>query len=573
MATLSEIDAEIIAAKNKLVEAAEKAGTFASGEMGTISGDGGSYPTLAQFISDNQQAIGDYPSIDARLDQAESDLQGLDELKAPGAGFIFDGKYDVLLAYGQSNALGLAGNSGDVSGFPAPLANSMMFDVDTSTIKPIIQNMKSANGETSTGHAWAEFANQYFREMRRGLIVVNAARGAMPIATLAKGNASGYYANAVSAVQAAKEAAVAQGMSLGRTIVCWHQGETDQLNDTSFESYRAALVSMISNLAADINSEFFGICTVGCPMTRLERTWYQIQAAQRFVAQNTPAAAIVFDGCPTFSVKEGFLKDDTDEHYSQRGYNVMGYFSAKSFAQVFGRPKSMPDMLEYDRAGALWSRRERASALASYQGGSWRLASKDDPLAGFRTSGISAVSVPSANTLRFKLSNRADNFFEASVKLSQIAVQEGITAHASPFVSGNDFFVDVNFYIDLRVMISLSQGTVFAGRPLAAVTGTWLASIVSASVAANVATITHGSTSRLPIACHNGGSAALSGQPAAVYVAAPSATTTLVSFGTGTQPANAGIDVAIDKVAVSIAALQLLAGFTVEVGATIAPQV
>lgn len=278
--------------------------------------------------------------------------------------------YDIVVAYGQSNALGLARLSGDTSGYPVMLPTSLMYDPDTDTIKPLIQGMKSVNGETSTGHAWGEFANEYYRQTRRGVIVVNAARGGMPIASLSKGHASGYYTAMINGAKAAVLAAGAAGMNVGRRIVCWHQGESDQLNNTTFDVYRTTLVTLVQNIHADLPVSMFGICTVGCPPTRLETTWAQIQNAQRYVAQTVDRVSIVFDGCPTFSIADGILNPSgTDERYSQKGYNLIGFHAARGFAALSDeadRVKTLADMAIYGsngKFGPAWARPVRVSGL------------------------------------------------------------------------------------------------------------------------------------------------------------------------------------------------------------------
>lgn len=485
--------------------------------------------------------------------------------------------YDVLVAYGQSNALGLAGLSGDTSGFPQMLPTSLMYDPVSGQIKPMIQGMRSVNGETSTGHAWGEFANEYYRRTKRGLIVVNAARGGMSIATLSKGNASGYYAKMIDGANAAVTAAVNMGLTVGNRLVCWHQGETDQQNDTSFEEYRNALENMVTNINTDWPISLFGICTVGSPLSRKENTWAQIQNAQRYFAGTNPKAAIVFDGCPTFSITDGIINaSGTDEHYSQKGYNLMGYHAAQGFASVLDRAsrvKSPDELAEYGgrgKVGPAWARAERVSGHGFYRDGLWRLSSKDMNSNDFRTAGVGSISA-NDNTIRVKLSNRADYMFETHVKVSQVGIMCGIVPHISRTIVGTEFYLDLNFYIDLRIVASLSSGGLFFGRPIAALPF-WLSSFVTASLNGGVLTLSHGATSQAPMVSHNGGGGALNGQPAAVYAAAPTATTTIVSFGTGAQPANPAINIGIDRMLIPHAALALLPGFAFEFAATIAPR-
>ncbi|MEE5046316.1 sialate O-acetylesterase [Pseudomonas alliivorans] len=491
--------------------------------------------------------------------------------------------YDVLVVYGQSNALGLAGSMGDTSGFPTMLPTSLMYDPDTGTIKPLIQNMKSVNGSMSSGHAWGEFANEYYRRTKRGVIVVNAARGGMPIASLVKGAGTGYYETMVNGAKAAVIAAGNAGLTVGNKMVCWHQGESDQSPDgaapgTSYTTYYTALFNLIENLSADFPFSFFGICTVGCPPSRPETSWSEVQNAQRTLAQRRANTAIVFDGCPTFSVEDGIINPSrSDEHYSQQGYNLMGFHAARSFAELFsnaGRVKSSVDLNEYGgsgKVGANWARAERVSGMVFYHTSGWRLSSKDLSLNEFRTAGVVSV-VPNAagNALRVKLANRADFMFETYVKVNQVGVRNGVTAVIQKQGAGDDYFLDITFYVDLRIAANLANGNLFYGRPLVGLP-TWLSSFVTAGLTSGVLTITHGGSGLVPQVSHCGGPDGFSGQPAPVSLTTPNNTQTRVSFGTGAQPAYPLALVSIDKVLVPISSLALLDSFTFEFGATIAP--
>ncbi|MEE5079570.1 sialate O-acetylesterase [Pseudomonas alliivorans] len=489
--------------------------------------------------------------------------------------------YDVLVVYGQSNALGLAGSMGDTSGFPTMLPTSLMYDPDTGTIKPLIQNMKSVNGSISSGHAWGEFANEYYRRTKRGVIVVNAARGGMPIASLVKGAGTGYYETMVNGAKAAVIAAGNAGLTVGNKMVCWHQGESDQSPDgaapgTSYAIYYAALITLIDNLTIDFPFSFFGICTVGCPPSRPETSWGEVQNAQRTAAQRVPNVSIVFDGCPTFSIIDGILKaGGADEHYSQRGYNLMGFHAARGFAELFsnaGRVKSLADLSEYggvSKVGPAWARAQRSAGRLFWHTTGWRVSSKDLDDLGWRSSGVTRVT-EDANSLYVRFDNRADFIFETHAKVDRVSAQYGITVSSTKAAVAGEDVLQLEFYIDLRIAANLGTGALFFNRPPATIPA-WLASFTTASLASNVLTLTHGGTTLIPQACHIGGADAFSGQPAPLSITCPTNVQSRITFGTGTQPAYPLVAIAIDKVRIPIAALKLLDGFKCEFGATIAP--
>lgn len=494
---------------------------------------------------------------------------------------VFKGTYDLLVVYGQSNALGLAGAMGDTSGWPTPLSTSLMYDVDTGTIKPIIQNMKSVNGAVSSGHSWGEFANEYFRKTQRGVIVVNAARGGMAIASLIKGAGTGYYEGMVAGATAAVTAASAAGYNIGSRMVCWHQGESDMSIDpavspTKYDTYYGALNTLIENLRTDFPFSFFGICTVGCPPSRLETSWGVTQNAQRTLAQRRADTSIVFDGCPTFFAADGMVNaSGGDEHYSQKAYNLMGYHAAQGFAELFSkgtRVKSSVDLNEYGGAsklGPAWARAQRSSGRILWHTTGWRVSSKQLDDAGWRSSGVVEVK-EDTNNLYVKFDNRADFIFETYARVDRISQQYGIGVIPTKAQFGGEDVLQLEFYIDLRIAANLATGALFFNRPPSTLPA-WLSNFITAGLSGGVLSITHGATTLIPQVCHIGGADGFSGQPAALYLTAPTNTLTRVSFATTGQPSYPLVALAIDKVKMPIAALKLLDGFRCEFGATIAP--
>ncbi|HFO9797450.1 TPA: phage tailspike protein, partial [Escherichia coli] len=236
--------------------------------------------------------------------------------------------YDVFVTYGQSNSAGEAILSGDTSGFPAALPKSLMYDFSDGAIKPIIQNVVSSSGVASSGHAWGEFENEWYRLSGRGSVEIHCGRGATTIAQLSKGTT--YYTLLVNAVASAKQAMISAGLPIGKTYVMYHQGESDMSAGTTYNAYRDRFIALIDDLKADINFDLFCNFTVGCPGNRTEESWAAIQNAQRWVCNNKTNAVTVFDGCPSFLKGDGNIgTTDGGVHYTQRGYNTMGREGAR----------------------------------------------------------------------------------------------------------------------------------------------------------------------------------------------------------------------------------------------------
>ena len=141
-----------------------------------------SYDTLVDYIPDVlkydpdqfEQRLADPNSTvsiaGVPASQVAHNVTATEYLEAPDV-------YDVIVTYGQSNSAGEAILSGDTSGFPAPLPKSLMYDFTDGAIKPIIQAIVSSSGVASSGHAWGEFTNEWYRLSGRGSVVVHCCRG------------------------------------------------------------------------------------------------------------------------------------------------------------------------------------------------------------------------------------------------------------------------------------------------------------------------------------------------------------------------------------------------------------
>ncbi|MCP9688566.1 phage tailspike protein, partial [Escherichia fergusonii] len=327
--------------------------------------------------------------------------------------------YDIFVTYGQSNSAGEAILSGDTSGFPDPLPKSLMYDFRDGTIKPIIQNMVSSSGVASSGHAWGEFANEWYRLSGRGAVVVHCGRGATSISQLSKSPVGdGYYELLVSSVNNTLARMNTQELPVGKVYVLFHQGETDQLNGTSFDTYRGLFVALIDNLASDIPMARFANCTVGCPKNRPEYTWQTIQNAQRYVVNGRDIAVTAFDGCPSFLNRDGNVGTE-GVHYTQKGYNTMGAGAARGLWSVEKggvKTKTKEDILQYSTNNvAPWLRAKHCAAAARFAAStsSWQLLNVNNNDGVMRPSNFCKVSTAAdGNYLLFTVSDNAACWFD-----------------------------------------------------------------------------------------------------------------------------------------------------------------
>ncbi|EEX7334277.1 hypothetical protein DX549_003224 [Escherichia coli] len=483
--------------------------------------------------------------------------------------------YDVFVTYGQSNSAGEAILSGDTSGFPAPLPKSLMYDFRDGTIKPIIQNMVSSSGVASSGHAWGEFANEWYRLSGRGAVVVHCGRGATSISQLSKSPVGdGYYELLVSSVNNTLARMNTQELPVGKVYVLFHQGETDQLNGTSFDTYRGLFVKLIDDLSSDISMARFANCTVGCPKNRPEYTWQTIQNAQRYVVNGRDIAVTAFDGCPSFLNRDGNVGTE-GVHYTQKGYNTMGAGAARGLWSVEKggvKTKTKEDILQYSTNNvAPWLRVKQCAAAARFAAStaSWQLLNVNNNGGVMRPSNFCKVSpAEDGNYLLFTVSDNAACWFDYTAYMDRSQLTTGLYAIADRFNLDGDYNLRVTIYADIEIIVNVNTGEIRYGRK-PTTPPEWVSSTVTSSVTSsgNV-TLTHGTSSRIPTACYYS-STTLVDPSATVGIYAPSTTTTVV------HAANVSISswvaVSLRGVLIKPSAIQSL-GATIYVSGTYAPE-
>lgn len=483
--------------------------------------------------------------------------------------------YDLIVTYGQSNSAGEAILSGDTSGFPDPLPKSLMYDFTDGVIKPIIQNMVSSTGVASSGHAWGEFANEWYRLSGRGSVVVHCGRGAASIAQLSKAPVgSGYYELMVSGVNSAIARMITQGLTLGKVYVLFHQGEADQLNETPFDTYRGLFATLIDNLASDIPMARFANCTVGCPKNRPEYTWQTIQNAQRYVVNGRDIAVTAFDGCPSFLNRDGNVGTE-GVHYTQKGYNTMGAGAARGLWSIEKggiKTKTNDDILQYSANNvAPWLRAKHCAAAARFAAStaSWQLLNVNNNGGVMRPSNFCKVS-PSedGNYFLFTVSDNAACWFDYTAYMDRGQLTTGLYAIADRFNLEGEYNIRVTIYADIEIIVNVTTGEIRYGRT-PTTPPAWVASTVTSSVTSpGAVTLTHGISSRIPTACYYS-STTLVDPSATVGVYAPSTTTTVVqAANVSTSP---WVAVSLRGILVKPASIQSL-GATIYVSGTYAPE-
>lgn len=338
----------------------------------------------------------------------------------------------------------------------------------TSTFIPLAQNYQSwsTNDNQSSGHAWGEFANTLIKlNPNCGVIIISGADGGKTIAQISKEAGTGYYEAGINGFTTGKAAAAAAGYTIFKTVVMWHQGETDQSSLTAYADYKASLTAMIANLKADTAFDHFGICLVGCPRTRLSYTWDSVQLAQKNAVSINENVFMAYLGCPKFSTADGTLGSE-GTHYTQQGYNTMGHGAAIALNDVMSRDGAeiQASQLEDSLLGMLNMppifKGVYTSAVVQYSAANgWYLRYTGNGSGKVITAAVASVSLSSDSlSLTFNLSYIPDYLYNYNASVGPLPGFP-VRAHVS-WTSGTN-----------KVVVTLT-GTVSVGIDLA--TGTLL---------------------------------------------------------------------------------------------------
>ena len=428
-----------------------------------------------------------------------------------------DNKCDIVLVYGQSNAVGFAGQPGvpavDNYATPAPLSGAYNYDPATDSIVTISNTMNHLNyideGTASRGNAWTAFANEWISLTGRKCVVVNGARGGTSISQLSRGAGVGpkdYYQIMVDGNRSARDAMQRQGLEAGNTYLVFHQGETDMTLGTTFEAYKASLRQLFIDLKSDIPQlSKIGVCIVGCPSSRNQFDWDRIQSAQWQAVDNNENASVIYDGCPSFDLYSKQYNAADQTHYSQRGYNQMGKGAATGLFEWVGNKINSPgSSVRTDRskliAGTGYGSMQYVSGVAIVSGGSATLARKSNTTIqnAFYPCYIDKLLTDEvdANSLVFRTSGIAPVFYSYGINVPAELRQNGIYAVASRYNNGEVYGIRVRFYADLTFLVNTPTGAIIGQIPPAP--GSFLSSIVSATAVGGVATITHPAITQTP---------------------------------------------------------------------------
>lgn len=502
--------------------------------------------------------------------------------------------YDIVIAYGQSNAVGYAGQPGvpavDDSSTPTANIFAKNYDPATDSIIPISNTMNHLNyileSGGSRGNAWTAFSNTWYGRTGNGVVILNGARGGASISQLQKGNTNpvapdavidaDYYQRTLDAYQSTKAAMATQGYDQGGTYCVFHQGETDQQSGLNPVSYRNDLKQLALDMFVDFNNlSKFGVCIVGCPGSRPLESWQTIQSAQYSAVNDGVGGdigrnmAVVFDGCPSFTLDNGQYNIADDTHYSQRGYNEMGVGAARGLSDWVTSDIDQTGNetnIRHRRGvtGAGYAAINKVSAIASFDGAAWSLLTDTNtgPTAPFHPNFVKNITL-TGGVLRFILSGISPVTYDMSVELNDAGVQNSIFPTITKFTGTNEWGFDIDFRADLYFFVDTATGVILEKNPPAAVTaGSLIDLTVSATTDGTTATVTHPSTQSIPEAQYMATSAAEAGS---VGMRVDATTTTRIT-ATG---ASSSAAMRVRRVALTRSQVEGIGAFSVRISASV----
>lgn len=376
--------------------------------------------------------------------------------------------YDLFITYGQSNAVGFAR---DTPGFPTVIHDkALWFNYSDQSISKIVKAMYNSSGQTSTGHAWASFANEYIRLTGRGVIILPCAFGGVSVSELSKGGT--LYSNMLASYSAFLSKVSAMGLALGNKYAIWNQGEQDAAINTDAATYRASLNTLIDNMASDFGLEKFGIATLAsCYNYTSEYKVCRIQQAQKDVAISRGDTLIVSDVQTRFTVNNGLMQAVDNVHYTQRAYNLMGQQIAETLVAM-----NYDDLVESEVGthlyGELQTSGKRRTKLSHVRvkkaAGSWGVYSENDSTGSYTQQGVDGanlvsdkVQIPFLGTGAPYYSGEFVTVNRAMQQYNMSVVGAPVTIDATNGIYGREYqlFVNLNFTVNSSGGISVNGGS------------------------------------------------------------------------------------------------------------------
>ncbi|MEZ8655677.1 sialate O-acetylesterase [Vibrio splendidus] len=421
------------------------------------------------------------PDSDLNFDKA---LKRVESEKPPA-------EYDLFVIYGQSNAVGFADNSIGRQELPSH-CEFWTRRVPPAKWNDIVYDMEyvQPGGVVSSGHAWVEFAREYTKRTGRGVLYVPAAFGGKTISELSKG--SSYYTNLLAAIS---EVDADSTHTISRKILLWCQGESDMTAGTTRDQYQTQFITLWNDLKSEAGLEFCYMSRVGNPQDRAEPSRYAVQVAQDYICDNVLDVAMAFDAAGAFTSSNYMLQDGV--HYSQKGYNLMGYQMGK-FAAQREIDNSAMTSVDADQFNGITTTGDQVHRLVAatliHDGANWVLKSVSDG-GEYRASFVESIMVESTRIV-LTLPMRVQDVVSVQTQFNKVGNDEGLVAGVSLGSSTNTLVVELN--ADTTAFVDTETGEIsYPPNGAGAVSG--LLSDLSATIDGGITKLTYQGCKQSPI--------------------------------------------------------------------------
>ena len=246
---------------------------------------------------------------------------------------------DILIFSGQSNM------QGQTEGCPSdnqPVPMAYEYRHQAGVLVPLRHPVGETFGDLllaaheGGGSLVPDFCRRYAEKSGVGVVAIHVARGATKIAEWQSDTARYRIAleKIEGGIRAAKEA-----YSVRHIYLVWLQGESDAIDNTPPEQYRADLIRFKNDLKSHVPLERFGIIEVGyfCqgvswlsepdPMARRKKD-EAIMQVQEALPSLDADFLLLTDCCKTLSLSPAHINPKAEGHYNNRAMTEIGYAAA-----------------------------------------------------------------------------------------------------------------------------------------------------------------------------------------------------------------------------------------------------
>ncbi len=254
---------------------------------------------------------------------------------------------DLAIIMGQSNAsgVGTASLAPKVesymgSEFRAITDPTKLYDIQEPFGKDENKEFAINDRKLKSGSFLSAFVNSYYTQTGHKLVCVSASQGATSITSWQPQGSK--LNDAINRLQSARDWLKQNGYTVKNTFVVWLQGETDGGLGLSTETYMNYLNKTIDTMLSNGADNFY-IIRIGNNKDN-ETLYTSIIEAQTKIC-TSKSNTILASTKLSIMAENGMMKDQF--HYTQHGYNIVGYDAGMNVAYHIMTGKE-PTLYDYE---------------------------------------------------------------------------------------------------------------------------------------------------------------------------------------------------------------------------------